>query len=77
MGVHLPALRLGCVTDKWEISSAALWPGASIEPAAIQASSWQREAAPVQAGRGPLKALGFLIMVAAGGFCFLGHGAER
>lgn len=40
MEVHPPALRLGCITDKWEIASAALWPGASTEPAAIQASPW-------------------------------------
>lgn len=77
MGVHLPALRLGCITDKWEIASAILWPGASIEPAAIGTSPWQCEAAPVQAGRGSMKTLGILIVVAAWGFCFLGHGAER
>lgn len=74
MEVHPPALRLGCMTDKWEIASAALWPGASTESAAIQASPWC-EATPVQAGTGPMKALAFLVV--AWGFCFLGHAAER
>lgn len=73
MEVHPPALTLSCMTDEWEIASAALWPGASTEPAAIQASPWC-EAAPVQTGTGPMKPL---IVVVAWGFFFLGHAAER
>lgn len=61
---------------KWQLLQHwRKWPGASIS-LSIRMSWWQCGAATVQAGAGPSKALGFLIMMAAWGLYSLGKAAE-
>lgn len=61
---------------KWQLLQHwRKWPGASI-CWSIRMSWWQCGAATGQAGAGPSKALGFLIMVATWDLYFSGQAAE-